>query len=414
MPTRAISVAVLLVLWATLTATAQSCESPEFMAALAKVKTQQEQLLAYKLHDETDEEVTPPLQTQIRNFKDALAKLGDVAASCVSPGDDAEEMENNLAVALEANKPATQEVYDDKKSQQLDHIYGDSIRVKVTEPAQPSHLLLIEFGFGIACGDDSVLLAYEGGNGRWQRTLRWESGDYDEVKDAFGDFFTYVPVPQSGRRGWLLAAAHGSPWCTSRWSGFGLDVIQPATAQAPQKVLQHIVHGYVRGDVEPSLKLVPGGFQLKVETGMIDGDIMTRIGIYRYRVNGDQFERVQPIANNGRDFVDEWLQAPWTDAARWSSAKALDALQEVHTRFGDKTFSEKSPAYTFGPVRGCSDSAARFQVELNAEWLGDKGSSKPAPTTYFLIEQGMNSFTMLSASSDPYAQCKGADIMKAR
>jgi len=413
MTTHAIPVAVFLLLSAALSAIAEPCESPQFKAALAKVKAQQAQLLAYKLHDDMDESVPTPLQEQIRNFKDALAELGDAAAACTSPGDDAESIESELAGQLEANKPATQEVYDDKKPPQLDHIYGDAIRVKVTEPEQPQHLLLIELGFGIACGNDAILLAYEGGNGRWRRVLRWQSSDYSEVKDAFGDFFTYTPVPQAGGS-WLLAAAHGSPWCTSRWSGFGLDVIQPATAKAPQKTLQHIEHGYVRGEVEPVLKQVPGGFQLKVETGMIDMDVMTRTGVFRYRVNNGQIERVQPIANNGRDFVDEWLQAPWTDAARWSMPGTLTALQEVHARVGEKRYDKGSPTYTFGPVRSCSDSAAHFQVELDADWTNEKGNSKPAPTTYFLIEQGMNSFTMLSAASTPDPKCNGADIMRAR
>lgn len=259
-----------------------------------------------------------------------------------------------------------------------------------------------------------MLLAYEWRGGRWQRALRWQSGDYGEVKDAFGDFFNYVVVPQQGEGGWLLAAAHGSPWCTSRWSGFGLDLVQPATKQISQKVLQHIDHGYVRGDVEPVLKLVPGGFQLKVETGMIDMDVMTRTGIFRYRVNGGQLEHVQPIANNGRDFVDEWLQAPWADATRWSAPKALAALQEIHVRIGEKRYDKDSPTFTFGSVRSCSDATSHFQVELDAEWVSDKGSSKPAGTTYFQIEQGMNSFTMLSAASAPDPKCTGADIMKAR
>ena len=44
--------------------------------------------------------------------------------------------------------------------------------------------------------------------------------------------------------------------------------------------------GYVRDEIEPALKIVPEGFQIRLQTGMIDADIMTRIGIYRYRVSG--------------------------------------------------------------------------------------------------------------------------------
>ena len=405
---------ILTMLFGKATATAQHCISPDFKAKLGKVQTDQSGLLAYKLHDEMDEEVPGSLQSQIRGFKDALAALGDAAADCAAVNEDPKTLEGDLAGQLGANKPVTEEIYNPNKVPQNDHIYGDGLRVRVTEPLQPVHLLLVEFGFGIDCGDDSLLMIYENHSGQWRRTLRWQSDDYSEVKDAFGDFFQYVVIPRSSRDGWLLAAAHGSPWCTSRWSGFGLDLVQPATSNAPQKTLQHVEHGYVRGDTAPILKLVPGGFQLRVETGMLDMDVMTRIGIYRYRVSGDKPERVQPIAINGRDFVDEWLQSPWGDAARWSSPEALATLRDTHRQLGEKTPDTGRPNYTFGPVRGCSDSSAHFQVELKAEWIDDKGNSKPAGTTYFGIKQGINSFTMLSGANTPDSQCNGIDIMKTK
>jgi hypothetical protein len=361
-----------------------------------------------------DEEVPASLQAKIRAFKNALVTFSDSVLECEPPGRNPKKLESTMASLLDANQPAPpQQVYDPDKAPQLDHIYGDGLSVKVTAPENVPNLLLVDLGFNIACGDDSILLAYELRQSRWRRVLRWQSGNYTEVKDAFGDFFQYVALPSTNSDGFLLAAAHGSPWCTSRWSGFDLDLLEPSTPADSPKLLQHIENGYVRFEIEPVMKLAPGGFQLRLETGMIDMDLMTRIGIYRYRINGNHLQRVQPIANNGRDFVDEWLQSPWREAIMWSLPSGTNALKTLHDRIVDERNSneQKSPSYFFGPVRKCADSPSHFQVQLDAEWFEKGGAWKPAPTTYFQIQEGKNSFIMLSAAERPDTRCSGPDLM---
>ncbi|HET6207612.1 MAG TPA: hypothetical protein VFD98_12440, partial [Terracidiphilus sp.] len=334
---------------------AQSCPQPELHLLTQQAKIIQSALLGTKLADEMDESVPAPLQLQIRAFKDALTSLADAAVRCGPANVDPKGIENSLAILVATNKPQTQEVYDPNKPPQLDHIYGDNLVVKITRPASQAQLLLVEFNFGIDCGFDSLLLAYEYRDNEWKQALRWQNSTYDRVDAAFGDFFDYVVLPEQGPNGWRIAVAHGHPWCTSRWSGFDLDLIQPASQRSAQVTLQHIEHGYVRFEVEPTLKLVPDGFQIRLQTGMIDMDIMTRIGIYRYLVKENQIERVQPIANNGRDFVDEWLQSPWNDSARWSKVANLAQLEQAHEKIAylRDPNAKDQPLLTFGSVRGC-------------------------------------------------------------
>ena len=149
----------------------QPCPKPDVQTALRKVKAQQADLLAYKLTDEMDEEVPVPLQGKIRAFKDSLTALADATLVC-QPNAGPKVLESSLAKLLDANKPQVQEVYDPNKPPQLDHIYGSEMRVRVSAPTNPPHLLLIEFGFGIDCGYDSVLLAYEQHNGGFRRLIR--------------------------------------------------------------------------------------------------------------------------------------------------------------------------------------------------------------------------------------------------
>lgn len=105
--------------------------------------------------------------------------------------------------------------------------------VAVKRPANKPELMTVEWSFGIDCGNDSVLLVYEFDHG-WKRIVRWQSGDYSEISGAFGDFFQYAVVPLGAAGDWAVAVAHGHPWCTSRWSGFDLDVISPAHNRSQQ------------------------------------------------------------------------------------------------------------------------------------------------------------------------------------
>jgi hypothetical protein len=160
------------------------------------------------------------------------------------------------------------------------------------------------------------------------------------------------------------------------------------------------------------MKQTTDGFELRMEVYTPDTTLITRPGIYRYRVTATEFERVQPIALNGRDFVDEWLQSPWSDSKNWSATTGLPQLEAVHPKFEflEDPKTKDWPSFTYGPVRTCSDSKAHFQVELDEEWFENQ-KTRPDKPTYFQIQTGINSFTMLSASAQPDPHCTGPDIM---
>jgi len=362
-----------------------------------------------------DEDVPASLQSEIETFKDAFASLADAELACATAKVEPEALEAEIAKLLDANRPVVQEVYDPNKPPQLDHIYGGQLKVKVSRPPRALQVLLVEFNFGIDCGFDSLLLGYEYHDGVWTRVLRWESPAYNRIDSSFGDFFNYVLLPGKAPQEWSIAVAHGHPWCTSNLSAFDIDLLKPVRDHAGQHVLAH-KEFYYRRDTDPVMRAEPDGFELKMTGESIDPDIVMRPVIYRYRVTDGTLERVQPIANNGRDFVDEWLESPLNDSARWSSTTNLLKLERVHEGIRKLTDSrdpnaKEFPLLNFGPVRGCSDSRAHFQVELDEEWVDSKGGSRAGEPTYFQIDEGKNSFTMVSAGLNADARCTGSDIM---
>jgi DHA2 family multidrug resistance protein len=275
-------------------------------------------------------------------------------------------------------------------------------------------LILVVFNFGIVCGDDSVLLGYEWKGEKWTRVLRWQS-DPDRTPNAFGDFFEYRVLQQENSANWLIGVAHGHPMCTSNFGGFDLDIIQPKRSDSPQKVLLHKQEIYWRDD-PVKMKLTSDGLELRVSAYSRDINIIRRTGIYRYRISADQIDRVQPIAINGRDFVDEWLNSPWNESKNWNSPSELAGLESTHKKIETLNHpadqNQETPNLTYGPVRHCSDSASHFQVELDKGWwVEEKNDWRPDTPTFFQIQEGKNSFTMLSASNKPDPRCTGHDIM---
>jgi hypothetical protein len=385
---------------------AQPCSRDAVKHAAGDAKALREKLVSTTVADGMDPSVPEPTQKQIRALKDAVARATAAYLRC-EPVDpvDLKAMETSLLAQMAVNEPKDAPS-PAQSGQAVSGVYGTSLQISASHPEGQPGLIAVTASFGINCGSDAMLLVFERQGDTWRQALRWQADAYDQISGAFGGFFQFAVLPQSEKGPWLVAAVHGTPWCTSRWSGWHLDLLQPARGSTPQKVVQHLKNGYARGN-EPVFKRRSDGFEFRVERSSLDISVMTRTGIYRYRLAGDQLQRVQPIAMNGRDFVDEWLQVEWDEAQRWSDPASLSSLQKGHEKFaaliGPKATDR--PQFTFGPVRGCTDDPKHFQVELKLD---------PGATNYFQLKLGENSFTMLAAGTQADARCKGADLMRKR
>lgn len=240
-------------------------------------------------------DVSLPLREALRAYKQALVGAIDARLACseehVEPAALKRTLAATLGVPAQPAQPKTGE-----------SAFGRNPDVDVGRGGTTRPLLFVRAGFDIVCGDDNLLTAYAWENGGWRRVLRWQADDYQDIGGARGGGFWFGALP-----GGQVAVVHGTPWCSSRWSRFGADVVAPANGTAAQRTLFHTDHGYVLDDEALRFKIRPDGFEMRTTVGSRDGDVMTRTGIFRYRVDGDTVLRVQPVAVNGRDFVDEWL-----------------------------------------------------------------------------------------------------------
>ncbi|BAX58662.1 hypothetical protein [Burkholderia stabilis] len=342
-------------------------------------------------------DISPPLRDALRAYKQALVGAIDARLACSDEHVEPAALKRTLAAALGVPAQSAQPA----ALKNGESAFGRNPDVDVERGGTSRPLLFVRAGFDIACGDDNLLTAYAWENGGWRRVLRWQADDYKDIGGAYGGGFWFSALP-----GGQVAVVHGTPWCSSRWSRFGADVLAPANGPTAQRTLFHTGHGYVIDDDAIRFKVRPDGFELRTTVGSLDSEVMTRPGIFRYRVDGDIVQRVQPAALNGRDFVDEWLKVDDALAREWSEPAAAAAALKARQAFNTES---KAPdtGFAYGPVRGCSDSKDRFQVELDL--TGKSGET--IARRYALIRQERNGFTMLGLRNSAEQACRGANLM---
>jgi hypothetical protein len=328
-----------------------------------------------------------------------------------------------MAEVLHANPPEPPEnsvvSKDDHRFDEALGSYGSNLRVRVRRPPNFAELLEVEFSINIECGDDHMLLIYALQNGAWKRQIRWQARPLKQISGAFGDFFLSAILSVHGDSTPRIVVAHGTPWCTSRFSAFNIDILAPTSDPNSPKILWHTERGYSRGDFDSKIKSSGDSFELRVNNSSMDIDSFERHVIYRYRVDDHgRVQRIQPIATNARGFVEEWLAAPWVESKLFSAQESDRAMQSVHDRFEVSPKSDNEfISHHYGPVRSCS-TPKTFQVQINSTLekpVPGKpgGESKSLRAHYFHVREIDNGYLMVSAPTEPDAACSGPNLMPA-
>jgi hypothetical protein len=394
--TVALPLAVCFLLASAAAQAAQCPAAPAIDEAVPTAYQAMQQAMASGFNDDADNTVSPALSQAIEHYKQTLADAFDAHLACASATPDLDALQADLRQRL---LPAPKPVSDSDIS------LPDQNEIVVSLSDSPTPLLLVSGGFAIPCGTDNVLRGYRREGDAWVRALDWQSGPYKDISGAYGDLYLYERLSNGD-----IALMHGTPWCTSRWSHLALEVVRPATVDQVQRTLLHNEHDYVRDDHEVKLKARPDGFEWRAEVGSLDGDLLTRPGIFRYRQDGDAFQRIQPAASNGRGFVDEWLRVDVDLARAWADPAGADtALAAREELIGLNKRTGVTLAYT--AVHGCKADPKRFQVDIELD--------SPQPLAegnqrYVSIRQESNGFTLLGLGRTADPTCNGPDLMAKR
>ncbi len=223
----------------------------------------QNKLLAHKIApDDFELDAPADVGRDIVMLRKTLDTATQAFFRCEAGNDsDPESLQTRLAAFLHADESKRNE-----NGTALDGVYGANLNIKLTPARGLPNSIFVVLNFSIECGDDNVLLLFTKETDQWSKRLHWYSNEYTKPSDAFGDLYVYSAVPgQDGAP--LVAIAHGHPWCTSRWSGFNIDLLRPATKLTSQVILGHFSTGYDRNsDQTQRIKPTANGFTFKFWT----------------------------------------------------------------------------------------------------------------------------------------------------
>lgn len=348
-------------------------------APLAQVRA------AVARNTEMNPELEPAVADAIVVLKQRLARLVDVQMACLdSAAPAAAQLDAALARAAQtltvrhsASRPA-------------DSPDGAEAAVRFTTTTLHDGVLLgVVTDFDIPCGVDAQWQLFAKSADGWSEALRWTAPRYDRVDGAWWSFQGVVS-PRDGDGRWTAAAKHVRPWCSSTWSSIDYAVMRPGErAERPQVLLSGNDSLWWGGEDMGRLSLDTRHFELRFHAASIDPGVHNREFIRRFDLTATPPRRVPPLADSARDFVDEWLISPWSQARHWTAPSAAMDMQRLHEQWQQR---RKDGLLEFAPTRRCSDSAVEVTVQ------SDDGAG------YFAVGGGAN-FRLYRVSDKPNEKC---------
>jgi len=290
-----------------------------------------------------------------------------------------------------------------------EYVYGDILDIDIQRPDMHPDLVAATTRLGVCCGEDSSLYLFQRNNG-WSLILTQEANGYEDISGAQG-WFDYRISPPDPAGGFFVVTVNVNPWCTSNWQSVRYRVLRPGADPFRLQVLLNEAETiYVGIDPPYTLDADASTFTLKFAAYQdLNPDDFIRPHIVKYRVSTNSVRRIPPLAELPDDFLDEWLDLPWNQAARWADPAALPALKKAHAALHRR---EGYRASGFLFVRPCPD-LNQWQIGLDTSSDADEGAESatagpqpPVPNRlFFTIEIKNNVFFVQSVSETPPPDC---------
>jgi hypothetical protein len=276
--------------------------------------------------------------------------------------------------------------------------YGYVGRLELSRPSEfPEALAIIE-GISVPCGTADSVYVYDYSGASPGRGLesRGSSG-HDETVSR--EYFSSQDV--SGSR--LFLAFRNAVHCGSSSNRLSYDLFRLRPGASTATAIFSGDHGIWTGaDDGYRIQLKPDELLLELRDRSMDTRMRNRTHVLRYSVGPSAVERIDPVALQPQDFVDEWLTRPWAEMAARSSATDRDKLQKWHDFLsGDSDVAE------IRVVQPCADLQDDWKIVLTMEWVAGKKMPEPF-TLYFRVHGlGKYKYEMAAVSFHPPSGCPG-------
>jgi hypothetical protein len=249
-------------------------------------------------------------------------------------------------------------------------------------------------GTGIRCGYDYSAYVYAWEGNQWQRIWEDEQNDYSE--GAYHPQTLHsVHISDPANDGTHLILTLGTPaGCTGAFVPlyYRLWRIGPRGTGASLILDKSET---LNDESEPPAIAKLTASDLLIEfaaSGTGYGE--THKALRHYEIRGDQATQTDPIAPTPRDFVEEWLAAPWQESAPRSDSPAL---REWHARLHRDDGQGDYPE----PALDCASDPGLIEIATHLEGL---------PKHYFLVRtKAPLRFSMADIGDHAFPNCTRPD-----
>lgn len=267
------------------------------------------------------------------------------------------------------------------------------------EVAHVRDLLVVQAETGVPCGFDETAYIYEWTKTGWRRLL-------DTAQSARGGLYIAEQIEQvvftrdesMPADALLLLATGASPSCKGPYRPVHYRVWSAKRGVGATLVVDGRESDAYAARRSPAVSARFEGAELLLEMDVrsLDTSRLSRTAVRRFTFGNSRAARVAPLALTPRDFVEEWLRAPWETAAAWTSPRARESLESVH---GD-AIANAARARFSAATRRCANEPGAVEVAMRFA-NGEK---------YFRLRHDpAGDYQMLAADSAPAAGCAEED-----
>jgi hypothetical protein len=259
--------------------------------------------------------------------------------------------------------------------------YVDQVRVH-----HQDEFLTVQTSVGIACGFDDSAYVYAWNAGAWRRIFTSEQNVYTKAGYLPQTIYA-VQISERDPAGLRFVMTLGSrPGCSDAFQPLYYRLWRVGSSGPPKLLLNSFETAYM-GDYPPvhatlslhdvRIEFTAGG------TGYGEAHQADR----HFEIRGNSVMQIEPIAPTPRDFVEEWLAAPWKQSLKLAESASLQPWHiKFHRDDGRGDFPDR-------PVHCASDSSL-WQIGIRLHGVDGK--------TYYLVRWSQpDHFTMADIADHP-------------
>jgi len=248
-------------------------------------------------------------------------------------------------------------------------------------------LVILQTSVGIDCGYDDSAYLYEWNSGAWRRIFETEQNTYTQAGYLPQTLYALEASPPDGRGERLVLSLGSKPGCSSAYQPLYYRAWRIGAKGSMPKLLLDSAETAYMGDYPPVRGTVsPDDIRLEFTVGGT-GYGQSHQAVRHFEIRGDAVRQVEPIASTPRDFVEEWLDMPWSQSLQWSESPSLGQWHaKMHRDDGMGDFPD--------PPLKCANGEDLWQIGIRLHGVES--------ATYYLVRwRQPDRFTMVDISNQP-------------